>query len=244
MTIKQPASTDIPALRHLWQQAFGDTDAFLNAFFTTGFSPARCRCLTVDGALAAALYWFDCTLGGKKLAYLYAVATEEAFQRQGLCAALMEDTHRHLEQTGYCGAVLVPGSDALRRYYRRFGYADFGGMATQTVPFDALLAEATPLSKREYARLRRQYLPQGSVMQEGACLDFFATFAHFYAGNGFVLSVTEDTAEVLGNVPAFPAATPEERTLRLRFPGETPFAMYLPLTEETAFPTYFGIALD
>lgn len=233
MIIKQPATTDIPALRDLWKQAFGDTDAFLDIFFSTGFSFDRCRCLTVNGTLASGLYWFDCALGKEKLAYIYAVATGEAFQRQGLCAALMEDTHRHLKDLGYDGAILVPGTEDLRRYYRRFGYENFGGIRQKTVSTDALRA----IDKQEYARLRRQYLPEGGVVQEGETLDFFAAFAKFYAGEGFVLAVTEENAELLGNAP-------EGKDLCVRTPGDTPFAMYLPLEEHTEKPTYFGIALD
>ena len=102
MTIKQPAVDHIPALRLLWKEAFGDSDAFLDGFFRTGFDAARCRC-TED--VAAALYWFDCTWKGKKLAYVYAVATAEASRCRGLCRMLMEDTHRHLETLGYAGAI-------------------------------------------------------------------------------------------------------------------------------------------
>ena len=67
MIIDAPRKEDIPRLRQLWQQAFGDTDAFLDGFFNTGFSPDRCRCLQADGVLAAALYWFDCDFRGESL---------------------------------------------------------------------------------------------------------------------------------------------------------------------------------
>ena len=244
MTIKQPDTKDLPALRRLWQQAFGDTAEFLNSFFSTGFSPSRCRCLTKDGILAAALYWFDCDMGDKKLAYLYAVATDDDFQRQGLCAALMEDTHRHLASLGYDGAVLVPGTEALRCYYRRFGYEDFGGIRKQTVPVKALTATLCSIDKQEFARLRKQHLPQGGIVQEGVTLDFFATFAKFFAGEDFVLAVTQDRAELLGNAPALPTAAPDEKAILLRTPGKAPFAMFLPLTDNKERPAYFGIALD
>ena len=80
MIIDYPAENAIPQLRGLWKEAFGDEDAFLDAFFATGFSPDRCRCVTVDGQLAAALYWFDCSWEEKPLAYLYAVATGKAYR--------------------------------------------------------------------------------------------------------------------------------------------------------------------
>ena len=71
---------DFPGLTKLWQQAFGDTDAFLDSFFGTAFSPERCLCIRLEERVAAALYWFDCQWEDKRLAYLYAVATENGFK--------------------------------------------------------------------------------------------------------------------------------------------------------------------
>ena len=49
MTIDAPKKQDIPALKALWQEAFGDEEAFLDCFFSTAFSPKRCRCVTLSG---------------------------------------------------------------------------------------------------------------------------------------------------------------------------------------------------
>ena len=75
MTIDLPKPGQIPQLRQLWQEAFGDSDAFLDSFFSLSFAPERCRCVTEENHVTAALYWFDCSCHGGKMAYLYAVAT-------------------------------------------------------------------------------------------------------------------------------------------------------------------------
>jgi hypothetical protein len=75
MNINAPTLDLIPALRGLWKEAFGDSDDFLDMFWRTAFSYDRCRCVTVDGEVAAALYWFDCECRGERVAYIYAVAT-------------------------------------------------------------------------------------------------------------------------------------------------------------------------
>ena len=115
MKIDYPTQDQTDALRQLWQEAFGDEDAFLDLFFSTAFSPDRCITATKAGETAAALYWMDCTLEGRPVAYLYAVATARAFQRQGICRALMEHTRAVLAQLGYAGILLVPGSRELRQ---------------------------------------------------------------------------------------------------------------------------------
>lgn len=94
MNIDVPQINQIPALRALWKEAFGDTDDFLDAFFSTAFRPNHCRLVTVDGHAAAVLYWFDCLHMDKPIAYIYAVATAKAYRGQGLCHKLMENAHQ------------------------------------------------------------------------------------------------------------------------------------------------------
>ena len=56
MTIDCPNQAQIPQLRALWQEAFGDTDAFLDIFFHRAYARSRSRCITQDGRVIAALY--------------------------------------------------------------------------------------------------------------------------------------------------------------------------------------------
>ena len=237
------ADMPISQLRSLWQEAFGDSDAFLDRFFETAFSPARCRYIVIDGCVAAALYWFDCRCDGAPMAYIYAVATANAHRGKGLCRALMEDTHEHLKNTGYVGSILVPGNAGLFAMYKKMGYACFGGM--DTVRFQA----GTPVTMREispaeYATLRLQYLPPHAVAQDG--LTFLASYAKLYAGSDFILADTEELGlELLGNTAAAPGilAALGKKEGSFRIPGSNPFAMYHPLTDAPA-PSYFGIAFD
>ena len=83
MKIDCPTPASVPALRQLWKAAFGDTEGFLDCFFDTAFSPHRCRCVTVDGEIAAALYWFDVTCREQPMAYIYAVATHPDHRGRG-----------------------------------------------------------------------------------------------------------------------------------------------------------------
>ena len=238
----------ITKLKKLWKQAFGDTDAFIDAFFSVAYSPDRCRYLTEDGELAAMLYWFDCEFQGKKLAYLYAVATDEAYRGQGFCRRLMEKTHRHLAEKGYAGAILVPAED-LSGLYKKLGYRTCSFVTNITCDSGDPVA-LRPITAEEYAALRRQYLPENGVIQEGAALALLAKTSRFYAGNGFVLTAnTEDSTayvhELLGSAdPAGITAALGAQKGTFRVPGEhTPFAMFLSL-DGTPAPGYFGLALD
>lgn len=251
MTIKQPERSHISALRQLWKQAFGDSDAFLDAFFEVGFAPQRSRCVFSQGLPVAMLYWFDCSCRGEKLAYLYAVATDAAFRGQGLCHRLMADTHAHLERLGYAGTVLVPGNEGLFRLYAGMGYEAFGGLNDFSCEAPACATALRRLTPEEYAGLRRKYLPEGGVEQEGPLLDFLGRHAGFYAGEDFLLAAYQEAdiltvPELLGNAAAAPNIIAALRAKRgnFRTPGTgRKFAMYRALIKIKA-PAYFGLALD
>lgn len=248
MTIKQPAVDHIPALRLLWKEAFGDSDAFLDGFFRTGFDAARCRC-TED--VAAALYWFDCTWKGKKLAYVYAVATAEASRGRGLCRMLMEDTHRHLETLGYAGAILVPGNEGLFRLYEKLGYVPCCPRQVRTVTAAKDAVPVCPISAAEYAAARKQHLPADTVWQEDATLEYLSTFAGFYSGNGFAFcgGVEDDILyfqEFIGDMEKVPGIIASFHCAGGTVPvfAGAPYAMYRSFDGDDSLPACFGLPLN
>lgn len=254
MIINSATRLDIPALRTLWSEAFGDGNAFLDAFFDTAYSPERACVARLDGIIAGALYWFDCCFDGEKCAYIYAVATAKAHRGKGVCTALMRGTHAHLKALGYTGVILVPGAPSLFELYKKMGYK-----ICSSVSYTVLEAEDVPcriweINKAEYSRLRREYLPSGGVIQESENLDFLERLATLYTGSDFVLAAyTEgDTLvgiELLGNTSAKRVASIAcalgALKVNCRTPGDTtPFAMYLSLGTARTTPKYFGLAFD
>lgn len=251
MRIDYPSHDRIPELRQLWKLAFGDTDEFLDCFFRTAFSPTRCRCILEENRIAAVLYWFDCTAATQKLAYIYAVATHPDFRSRGLCRALMADTHGLLKSQGYSGAVLVPQKESLRAMYAGMGYRDAGGLDVLQYDTADTAVSLRAIGAEEFARLRRQFLPENSVVQEGENLALLAEQMQFYAGDGFLLAAYAENGvlhgmELLGNPAAAPgiAAALNCRRGSFRIPGKTPFAMFHPVAEHAISPDYFGFAFD
>lgn len=252
MKIDYPSSDQIPALKNLWKIAFGDGDDFLTPFFEIAYAPDRCRCVTEEGAIVAALYWFDCTCGDKKLAYVYAVATHPDFRGRGLCSALMEDTAQLLKDESYDGILLYPASDGLSRMYEKIGYH----RCTWVREWECTTSD-TPAALREidrdaFSRLRHQFLPSGGVVQEGRLLDFLGTLVRFYTGGDWLAAISREGNEIhcyelLGNLAAAPAILCAfgVQNGSFRAPGsEKPFAMALGLTEKYTDPDYFGFPLD
>lgn len=251
MNIDHPTSAHIPALRSLFREAFGDSEEFLDIFYSVAFSPDRCLAIWEEDSLAAALYWFDCGCRGHRAAYVYAVATGEAFRGRGLCHALMARLHSLLQEDGYAMAVLVPGSKPLFRLYASMGYEPFGPMQDLSCTAGSEPVPIQEISPEEYAHLRREYLPEGAVLQNGENLAFLQALTRLYAGNGFLLAAdVQDGSlfaqELLGDRSAAPGilCCLSCREGHFRVPGGTePFAMYKALVS-CEKPEYFAFAFD
>lgn len=250
--IDKPEIGQIPELKKLWQEAFGDTLEFIDSFFTAAFKAERCRAITVNGEIAAALYWFDCLFMEKRVAYIYAVATAEKHRGQGYCHRLMDAVHQQLERLGYVGAILVPGSTALFKFYEGMGYRICSQVREGSIVSGSSDIPIRRIEQHEYAELRRKLLPKNSVVQERENLDFLQMQAKFYTGSEFLAAVQEDEnklrfVEFLGDENLMPAViyTLGYPKAIYRTSGEgRAFAMYLPLSENASLPEYFGLAFD
>ena len=242
----------IADLRKLWQEAFEDSDSALDGFFATGFSPDRFHSLQENGAPVCANYWFDCEVDGQKMAYLYAIATLKSHRGKGLAKKLIAETQEILKARGYAGAILVPGEPSLFDFYEKIGYRT----ATTVTEISATAGDAPvalhKIDPAEYGALRKTLLPPGSVVQEGATLDYLNTYCALFAGADFVLAAAMDEGallvqEYLGDAALIPGilAALGAKKGQFRTPGtDRNFAMYLPLTPDCPRPGYFGLALD
>lgn len=250
-TIDYPREGEEPRLRTLWTAAFGE-EGFWRTFLTGVFRRDHCRCVYADGEIAAALYWFDCSLGEKKLAYLYAVATDEKYRQRGMCRSLLQNTHDLLRQQGYAAAVLVPEGERLRGMYAKMGYTDCGTVETFSCDSGGAAPNLRRIDGTEYGIARRNMLPEGSVLQEGDNLTHLAAMAELWAGDSILLSayrVGENlhVQEYLGNASAAPGVVRTLGCARGFFRmsgGKEPFAMICPLNGEKTEFSYFGLAFD
>ena len=243
MTIehRRPHPGEEAALRALFTEAFGD-EAFTGLFFARGYSRERCLA-AFDGTLLGALHWFDCTLEGKKAAYVYGIAAFRHCRGRGIGSALIRAAVETLQREGYETILLVPAEESLFGYYERFGFR-----AASTIrEMHVAAGEALPIRRltvSEYTAARRDRLPEKGLLQEGPCLELLSGYGEFYATPRALAAVTGDMVwELLGDgadAPGLIAALGlEAATVRMPGPGR-PFAMALGRAEAC----YLGLALD
>ena len=252
MRIDFPVPAQYPQLMALWQEAFGDSEEFVDGFFCTGFAPSRCRCVTEKGNVVGALYWFDALYAKQRFAYIYAVAVKKTHRGKGICTALMEDTHTHLKLRGYEGVLLMPQNEALRAMYDNLGYVECTRM-------DKLICEAGSeavalrrIDRDEYAALRKVYLPADGAVQEEENIAYLEMLAFFYAGEDFLVAAHKNgkqlyCPELLGNTQAAPGILAALNCTDgiFRTPGTgCPGTMLHPLAKDVKAPGYLGLTFE
>ena len=251
MNIKFPGSGDIAGLKDLWQEAFGDDRDFVDGFFKTGFCETRCRLITAENRVAAAIYWFDCQCRGEKMAYIYAVATAKDFRGKGMCGKLMEDTHALLADKGYAGAILVPAEDTLFIMYSKYGYTPVCPRSTVSVTAGQDPVKLQKIHGQKYQSTRLSMLPEGGVEQDASALAYLGIYCDFWQGQDFLLSgaVREGTLHVqefLGearNMGCILKSLGVEKGV-FPCPHGQEYAMFRSFRQGVLPPTYFGIPLD
>lgn len=252
MKIDFPVPRQYKQLTALWQEAFGDTEEFIDGFFCTAFSPARCRCITISRKIVAALYWMDLRLNDKRYAYIYAVAVAKARRGKGLARTLMTDAREHLALRGYDGILLVPQGEGLRTLYEKLGYTT----CTTVSEFPAAAGEVPValqrIDREEYARLRQGMLPSDAAVEEEENIAFLETMAFFYRSENLLLAAHAENGklwcpEYLGDPAAAPGVLKALNCTEGHFRtpgGQFPFAMFLPLVEDVPAPSHLALAFD
>lgn len=224
MIIKHPAPHHKESQIALWMEAFDEPKESPETFFATAFSPDRSMVCEEDNQAVAALYWFDCLWGDKKVAYIYAVATLLSHRGQGFCNKLMQKTHEILKERNYHGAILVPAEDSLFGFYEKMGYIP---CVPQEMQNAQCKMQNAPISVAEYQKLQKTLLPQNAILHTDTAFLYLSNFARFYKTEKGIFCETED--EIQEVLPYSPS-------------GKNT-AMYLPLTEDKTLPSYFGLPL-
>ncbi|MEL1134403.1 GNAT family N-acetyltransferase [Desulfitobacterium sp. THU1] len=175
--IRLAYSEDIVRLKEIWQRCFGDTDSFIDFYFTHRFKAEQTAVYLQDNSIAAMLtmipiQWVDGISKGIKIdgAMLYAIATHPDYQHQGIATELMGWAKNYLQDRQVELCVLVPAEAHLFKFYAQQGYQV--GFAVQETVLSAEEMRASsepgfpcsvrPTTSLVYNRIRNQLL-QGSI---------------------------------------------------------------------------------
>lgn len=104
----------------LWQEAFGDSEEYINFFFANH----SCFCLTEceNEDLCSMLFLIEGELNNIKGYYLFAACTFEKYRKKGYMPRLLKKAEAYAKEQGRGFIALVPAEEWLFDYYEKYGY--------------------------------------------------------------------------------------------------------------------------
>ncbi len=126
VTVKHGSKKSIPKMKALWRETFGDSDEFIDTFFSDFYKPSKTLLAFESGELVSMLYRMDVNVKyfKKKLkcAYLYGVATKLEERRRGHFTRLHGKMLEELRDRHYDAVIVLPENESLYSLYRDIGY--------------------------------------------------------------------------------------------------------------------------
>ena len=108
--------------KRLWKETFGDSDEFISSFMEHHFRKENMLYIEECGRVLSMLHIIPFELCGRRVAYMYAVATESNARGKGLATRLIEQAIKKVKSSGYSALITLPADDGLRKFYTRFGF--------------------------------------------------------------------------------------------------------------------------
>ncbi len=116
------ADDKLRGIVQLWQACFHDETAFVHACLSRYYDRRRVFTRKLDGRVVAVCLLIPCACEVGQVGYLYGIATEEAYRRQGLAGAVIREAIGYARACAMDAVALIPENEDLRRYYEKFGF--------------------------------------------------------------------------------------------------------------------------
>ena len=123
--IRKATNADRAALVELERSCFGDDGTFIGLIFDKLAGMENIWLAETDGTPVSMALTVPVTFGGRRGAYLYALATAAPSRRQGSMTALLEHLKGAAAAEGRDFFCLVPADDAARAFYAKRGFVPF-----------------------------------------------------------------------------------------------------------------------
>ena len=138
-------------MRQMWHEIFGDEIHEIDAFLIK-HSDAIPLIHKENNRVVSMLYVVPLEMWGKRVAYIYAVATDPEYRGRGIASKLLAEALQIAEKSGkYDLAALIPSSTESKRLYERLGFEDLQRpmefpsddyLGTGSVPHDLAMIKA------------------------------------------------------------------------------------------------------
>ena len=106
----------------LWREVFGDENLWIDHFFVNHYTPEQLYTIEVDQKVCSMLYVVPFRMNGRRVGYVYAVATAVQERGKGYATRLLQQAIVAGRENGFEALALIPADEDLYRYYARLGF--------------------------------------------------------------------------------------------------------------------------
>ena len=111
-------------MRQVWHDIFGDEEAEIDSFLVR-HSDAMPLIHKENNVVVSMLFMVPLQMWDKRVAYIYAVATQPEYRGRGIASKLLKEALQLIETNGEFDLVaLIPSSTESKRLYERLGFED------------------------------------------------------------------------------------------------------------------------
>lgn len=240
----------LPQVKKMWADIFGDTDDYIELFFSKVYAPNRALVATVGDTVVSMIFFpgRDMLLQRQhiRVGYVCGAATMPEYRGEGIMTAMIEAAHKYMRLSGDAGAVLIPASDSLYGYYKKRGYHEFFKRDVLTLPAAppvALTDDIAPLSDLEvlsslyagFADGQRNIVLQDAKSYEIVCKEY-AEYGRLYQWKekGFLFCRPEQDRVIVDEFISPEQLSPNEAyalsaVLSEKYPQAREIVIYAPM---------------
>lgn len=167
--IQKADHSQIPQLKKIWSECFGDSDDYIDLFFKNRFGTSQAIAAVIEGKTVGAMYLLPVTAyeygNLKKGWYAYAIGILEKYRKKGIYAAIHSEICEYIKAHNQF-YILCPANQKLYEYYRGLGFNDYACLAEITLFSDKGNDDYTlnSISPAEYVRERSSYFNEDGVI--------------------------------------------------------------------------------
>lgn len=156
MKIRYAEQKDISELKKIWKVCFGDSDEYINNFFSCLFSVQNTVVAEVNNRVAGVTYMISAKLKEGDFMYGYAIGVLPEFRGQSICKEMLDFIKKIAKTKGFIFG-LHPANEKLEKFYKRIGLKPMYSLKEVILGFDSpdVECEISDISSNEIVKIRK-----------------------------------------------------------------------------------------
>lgn len=197
--IDRAKSEDISCLKKMWKEIFGDTDEYIELYFSYKFKEDNTFVVRAQGEIVSTLYveYNDVFFEGNmvKGAYFCGIATLKEHRGMGLAKKLINYAKENIEKVDII--YLIPANESLFDFYKETGFKVFTYLKKEEILRDDSVALGEFSEEYDYELINSFYENSGNRLYIKRDKRFFDAIYSCYKniftfGDGYVIFYIED----------------------------------------------------